>query len=333
MAAAREMRPRRATSHASNTDVNVYARRLIFAGGMGRRALYAGAFSQMSRFVGLVFILSAAMVAHAATEARDAYVPIAGRAAGAGGRRFDTTVWITNVSAGHASVTLSFLRAGQSNPTPFTYTQRLRPAEIRRIVLPQYLVGSAGVGALRVRSTADVLTTAHLYSVVEGESEARAVGASVDAVPAENAIGSNETTLVQGVATPGARYKLYAVETTGHPLYFVVTLIDGQGTKLGQKRYFIGAREARTFDIPNEFPNAIDKGVALRVHGMNGGGKIIACGVAVAAESQDSTAFAMSVPLKPRHRMPPAEMAAYAIAALAVAVAAVSARRRPASVS
>ena len=275
--------------------------------------------------------MTAAAASFAATAARDAYVPIAGRAMGAGGRKFDTTVWVTNVSDEHASVTLSFLRAAQPNPTPFTYTQRLAPSEVRRIPLPEYLVGSTGVGALRIRSTADVLATAHLYSFVQGESEARAVGASVDAVPAEFAIGSGETTLVQGVATPGTRYKLYAVETTSHPLYFTITLIDGRGKKLGQKRYFIGAREARTFDIPGEFSNAHASAVALRVHGVNGGGKIIVCGVAVAVESQDSTAFAMSVPLQPRHRMPAAEVAAYGIAALVVGIAALRVRRRPAN--
>lgn len=263
-----------------------------------------------------------AAASFAATAARDAYVPVAGRATGAGGRTFDTAVWITNVSEEHATVTLSFLRAAQPNPAPFTYTQRLAPSEIRRIDLPQYLVGDAGTGALRVQSTAAVLTTAHLFSVVAGEAEGRAVGASVDAVASEHAIGSNETTLVPGLATRASRYKLYAVETTSHPLYFTVTVIDGKGRKHGQKRYFIGAREARTFDIQSEFGDAANDAVALRVHGVNGGGKIIVCGVAVAAESQDSTAFAMSVPRVPRHRMPAAEIAAYAIAALAVGVAA-----------
>lgn len=276
----------------------------------------------MIRRIALALTLSASTAALAATAARDAYIPIAGRAVGAGGRTFDTTVWITNVSEKPASVTLSFLRAAQPNLAPFTYTQRLAPSEIRRIVLPNYLLGTAGVGALRVRSSGDVLATAHVFSIGAGESETKAVGASIDAVPAEHAIGSNEVTMVQGIATPGTRFKLYVVETSAHPLYFTVTLIDGRGRALGQKRYFIGAREARTFDIQAEFPKAPPSAVALRVAGVNGSGKVIACGVAVATESQDSTAFAMAIPSTLRHRMPGAEIAAYAIGAVALAIAA-----------
>lgn len=264
--------------------------------------------------------------APAVLAAHDTYIPVAGRALGAGGRSFDTIVWLTNVSDDAATVTLYFLRTGQANGAPFTYTQRLAPSEIRRIVLPDYLLGTAGVGALRVRSTADVLATAHIFSIAAGDPESRAVGATIDAVPAENAIGSNEVTMVSGLAAPGARYKLYAVETSAHPLYFSATLIDGQGQPHGQKRYFIGAREARTFDIQAEFPNAPASAVVLRIRGVNGSGKIIVCGISVATESQDSTAFAMSVPRTPRHGMPAAEIAAYVVGALGLAIAAVRGR-------
>ena len=263
---------------------------------------------QVMRFFPFLLLLASSAIA-----ATDAYIPIAGRATGAGGRRFDTTVWITNVSDEHAVVTLSFLRAAQANPTPFTYTQRLAPAEVRRIALPDYLIGTAGVGALRVYSPREVLATAHLFSIGAGENEAHAVGASIDAVSAANAIGTNETTLVTGVATPGVRYKLYAVETTSHPLYFTITSINERGEKLTQKRYFIGAREARSFDVPAT-------GVALRIHGVNGSGKIIVCGVAVANESQDSTVFSMSVPSSPRHRLPLSELAAYLLIAILLGV-------------
>jgi hypothetical protein len=268
----------------------------------------------------IVFFIAANAIAAAAS--RDAYIPIAGRATGAGGRTFDTTVRITNPSDERVFVTLEFLRSQRANPRPFTYTQGLAPHEIRRIALPDYLVGSTGVGALRVRATGKVLTTASVFSVVAGEGEERAVGASLDAVAAEDAIGIGETTVVTGVDTAGARFKLYTVETTAHPLYFTATLIDGKGDALRQKRYFIDSREARTFDVGNEFGDAVAKAVAVRLHGVNGSGRMIACGIAVATESQDSTVFGMSIAPEGHDRMPIGEVVAYLVAALAVAFAA-----------
>jgi hypothetical protein len=269
-----------------------------------------------------VLFIATPLVAAVAT--RDAYVPIAGRASGAGGRGFFTSVWVTNVADEPASVTLSFLHSARANPSPFTYTQRLAPGELRKIELPDYLLaGGAGIGALRVQSTRDVLTEAHVYSVVAGEAQSRAVGAAIAAIPAQYAIGSNESTFVQGVATPGTRYKLYVVETVGHPLYFTLTLADARGRTIAEKRCFVSGREQRAYDVQAAFPNRA--GAMLKIRGFNGSGKIVATGVAVSTESQDSTAFSMLLPSQSRHRMPAGELLAY----VAIAVAAVASALRP----
>ena len=259
----------------------------------------------------------AAVELSAATASRDAFVPVAGRSTGAGGRGFYTTVWVTNVAEEHATVTLSFLGASQPNPKPLTYTQRLAPGEVRQLALPEHLLhGTSGIGALRVESTADVIASAHVYSLLAGESEARATGATFEAIPARSAFGSGESTVVPGVATPGARFKLYVVETTGHPLYFTLARLDARGRVLSRQRHYVGIREARAYDL------ASDGAVAVRIEGMNGSGKLVAAGVALPAESQDATVFTMSVPLAPRHRLPMGEMAAYALIALALVGAA-----------
>jgi hypothetical protein len=277
----------------------------------------------MLRSLPLLLALILGTPLFASFASRDAYVPIAGRSAGAGGREFFTDVVVMNVSDEPASVTLAFLRGQQANPTPMTFTQRLAPHESRTLALPPYLLGGDNaLGALRITSTRDVIATAHVYGRGAGESDARNVGASLDAMPAAYAIGSGESAIVQGIATRGARAKLYLVETVGHPLSFRVDVLDGSGKTLVEKRFFINSREQRTFDVAGELAND-PLAAALRLHGVAGSGKILGAVGAVNVESLDTTIFAMGLPARPRHRMPLTELTAYAILTFALLAAAV----------
>ncbi|HEX7151067.1 MAG TPA: hypothetical protein VF618_06230 [Thermoanaerobaculia bacterium] len=238
--------------------------------------------------------------------ARDLYVPVAGRITAADGREFLTTVSLTNPAIEATGVTISFLKAGQPNPAPRQQKLRLDGNESREIALEEQFLG-----ALRIEADRDVLAEARVYS--------RANGAGFNAIPAAFAIGTGESAIVQGAAAE--RYRIYAVETVGHPLYVTATLLDEDGRGVAQKRIFLGPREQRTFELAELFPQK--RGSAIRLTGFNGSGKIIATGAQVATESRDTTPFEMSFPTAPRHRVKKTEAAAYAAVALAIVIAAV----------
>lgn len=270
-----------------------------------------------------VLIASPLFAAFAAT---DSFVTVAGRSTGAGGRQFETMLWLTNTTGESTDVTISFLRGEQPNPTPHAFSLRLGPHELRAMRVGSEIIGTPeGLGALHVTSTKDVAAEVRVLSLVAGDAS-RTHATTQRAIPSQFAIGSGETTSVQGVSPSAGRAKFYVVETTGLPLYFTATLRDHSGRGLGQKRWLINGREQRAWDVPSEFPNLPAGGARLEIHGVNGSGKIIAAVVVTIPESQDVTTFEMSLPAQPRHRLGVAEIAAYAIAALALIAAAVSSR-------
>jgi hypothetical protein len=269
----------------------------------------------------LLITLTLSLPAFAGYTARDLYIPIAGRVVGHDGSQFLTTLSLTNPSSDPATVTVSFLRAAVANPAPRSLTLQLAPSESRNLELDAQLLGNDTVGALRIQGTRGVLAQANVYSRMAGETSARNIGAMFNALPATAAIGTGESATVQGLAGDGFRYRLYVVETVGHPLYFTATLLDAHGSAVAQKRFFVSPREQRTFELTAEFPNV--HAASLRLTGFNGSGKIVATGAQVRPESHETTPFEMSFPAAPRHRLQMTEALAYVTVALAVIVAAV----------
>ncbi|HEX9985885.1 MAG TPA: hypothetical protein VGF69_21675 [Thermoanaerobaculia bacterium] len=269
----------------------------------------------------LLITLTLSLPAFAGYTAPDLYIPIAGRVAGHDGRQFLTTVSLTNPSGEPVTVTISFLRTAVANPAPRSLALQLAPNESRNVELDAQLLGTDTVGALRIQATGDVLAQANVYSRMAGETAARNVGATFNALPASAAIGTGESAIVQGLAGEGFRYRLYVVETVGHPLYFTATLLDVNGRTVAQKRFFVSPREQRTFEFTAEFPNV--RAASLRLTGFNGSGKIVATGAQVTLESRETTPFEMSFPAAPRHRLQMTETLAYVAVGLSIVVAAV----------
>jgi hypothetical protein len=116
----------------------------------------------------------------------DLVLPAVGQVNGLGGSHFYTTVWITNPSASEAAdVQISFLRPGQANPNPQTYTETIA-AGVTKVYenATESLFGAAGVlGAARVRSTKTVLVSSRIYNQNDGQTVAQSQGLFSSGVP------------------------------------------------------------------------------------------------------------------------------------------------------
>jgi hypothetical protein len=287
-----------------------------------------------SRLVPAFFLLSAVCCllsasAHAAYSSKDLFIPIFGHTVGGDGRRYDTAFTLTNPSSRVANVKLSFLAAGQPNPNPYTIGIRLLAKETRRYdpVGADLLGAPAAFGALRIESDIPLLAHARLFSTMPGEPVSRSIASSFNAIPQQFSVGTGESALLQGIdQSADFRYKIYVVETTGHPLTFALSLLDANGRVVATTHEYVSSHEERSWDIADEFRGARGA-VLLRVNGMNGDGRVIAAGVQIATGSQDGTAYEMSFVTTPRWRLPAGEVAAYIIAGAALIVAIIFGRR------
>jgi hypothetical protein len=268
----------------------------------------------------------------AAYTDKELFVPIAGRGRQADGRVFATTLWVTNTGNSPTRVTLQFLHAAQTNPSPHGIEFDLA-AGASRVFDPvgTDILGSDNItGALRIHADQPLLAAARATSRMESEPLTRVVATTFNAIPARFAIGNGQSAIAHGlILGPNAaeRYKLYVVETAGHPLSYSIDIVDMNGLTVGRKSFYIDAREQRGMDIGDEFPGLRADHAIARVSGVNGTGRILFTGAQIARESQDGNAYEMSYTNEPRVRMPAAEVAAYVAVACAVIVAALVYRR------
>lgn len=273
----------------------------------------------------VVAILAAPVLA--SYPARDLYVPIAGRGVGANGRFFYSTLSVTNFAHQENRVRVEFLLSAQPNPRPRAIEFVLQGDETRVFdpLGTDLLGGTTALGALHISAQRRVIASCRTYTRVEGEPIGRAVGARFGSIPSRYAVGNGEWTVLQGVsivAPPQSSYRVYVVETEGHPLSYSIELIDAAGKSIAQKPFFIGAHEQRSIEIPAEFPSiTLPVGLA-RIRGINGNGRIIAAGAEVMAESRDTIPHEMSFGSEPASRMPLAETVTYVVVGLAVIAAA-----------
>lgn len=264
----------------------------------------------------------------AAYASRDVVLPVAGRATGADGRLFLTALWITNPSERDAvRATLTFRPAAEKLPLHAS-TLTLKPGETLVIdPIDAAILGVAdALGSLRIEATHDVLATARVYSRMPGESGARSLATSFNAMPVQFAIGSNESTTLQGIAPADGRYKIYIAEVAGAPLDVTLTLVDGRGAALAAKQMYIDTDRQVTTDVADLFPQFTSGTATLHIAGMNGSGRVVVAGSQIARESQDSTPFEMGFTTTPRNRLGVWEALTY-IAVAAAAVVALVVRR------
>lgn len=242
---------------------------------------------------------------------RELWLPVAGRATSGSGRTFRTELTITNPSERPADVTLSFFPSARPHQPPRTFELSVPASSLIVHDLGVDLVApETPTGGLRIESNAPVLVSARVH--------AGAAAGVFRALPPRAAIGTGQSTTLRGTSGPD-RYRLYAVETKGHPLYFSVRLFDGAGRPRSSRRLYLSGLEQRSWEFTEPF-------TTMRIEGINGSGRIVAAGSVVDAATGGVSAFEMEVPGKPRHRLGTGEIAAYAAVAGMLIFAAVRKR-------
>lgn len=253
-------------------------------------------------------LLSITTQSLAAGPAREVWLPIAGRAVGGDGRLFLTTVTLTNPGASIAAVTLSYFPSATPGQPPRTVLLRV-PARSRftHVLGPELVPPERAVGALRMTSDVPIEASGLVHS--------SSTGATFQAVPREMAIGSGEVTRLRAAAP----FRLYVVETQGHPLLFAVKLLDDSGQEVRTRRLYVSGLEQKVWNFDEGF-------ASMEIRAINGSGKIIAAGSSTT--SRELIAFAMELPLRPRHRLGWPEWTAYGFVAAALGVVAIKRRAR-----
>jgi hypothetical protein len=267
--------------------------------------------------------------AFAAYASRNLFIPIFGRGVGGDGRHYETAFTLTNTSSKPADVTLTFLEGGRPHPKPHGIVLRVDAGETRTFdpAAADVMGQAGGFGAMHIESKADVLAHARLYTYAPGDTNARSVASSFNAIPAQFAAGTGDTAMLQGVdEADGFRSKLYVVETAGQPLTFALSLLDAHGVVIDTQHDYLSGFEQNTYDLAELFRGAHGQSV-LRVKGVSGNGRVIIAGVRIATATQDGTAFEMSFVTAPRWRLPAGEVAAYVAAGAALIAAIVFGRR------
>jgi hypothetical protein len=275
------------------------------------------------RIVFLFLLFAAAHPLVAAYADRDLLIPVVGRATGAGGRLFLTTLWITNVDDHPASLTFSYLESGHANPSPRHTTATLAPRETRVFdpLGPPILTSINSIGALRIEANANIVSSARIYGYLPAEGSASNVSMALTGIPTRLGIGNGQSAVLHGDSSIDARYKLYVVETAGAALSVAVSIEDLHGQTRAEKRIFLDRFEHMSADTRDLFPSVKLDQAVIRVRGVNGEGRIIAAGTQTVTGSQDGCAYEMSFAPEPRTRIRAPEAAVYVAIALAVVTA------------
>ena len=255
----------------------------------------------LGRTLFAVVVLFSAAVAEGGFPSTETFLPAVGRVAGQGGAQFYTTVWATNLTAAAVSFEFDFLKQGQANTSPASFSDTLSPGETRMYedVVESKLGLADGLGAARVTSSGEILLAERIYNQEPGDDLGRTEGLFFAGVPKSFSISPGQSASIQGVnqgSTENFRYNFALVETGGGSPTVNVQLFDGAGTLLGQKAY-----ELQPYEQIQPGVNDLDAGVAttnarITATVTGGTGSVLIAGAQVANESQDGTGFEMSFP-------------------------------------
>src|SRR5215212_7114767 len=178
-------------------------------------------------------------VAQAGFGGTDLILPAVGRVDGNGGSHFYTTIWVTNPSTTEpASFQMSFLRSGQSNPSPATFDDSLAPGatQVYENAAETLFHAVNVLGAARIRSTKPLLVSSRIYNQNDGATVAASQGLYSAGIPADFGVRQGQSGVLQGVRVSGDfRYNLFFVETAGESITLALTLLDAGGLPLGSR--------------------------------------------------------------------------------------------------
>ncbi|HEV7241138.1 MAG TPA: hypothetical protein VGQ36_18030 [Thermoanaerobaculia bacterium] len=252
----------------------------------------------MLRVAVLALSVVTAVQVFAGFTGTDLIVPAAGRVEGAGGANFFTTIWITNSSDESAGVALTFLPSGAPEAEHLHETSVAPHSTAVFENVGEELFGMKGtLGAVRVRSTKDVLVSARIYSRDLEGSEGNSRGLSMSAIPTNLGIGNGESADLQGVRqNADYRYNAFVVETTGKPVSAAIFIKTPDGVTVASIPVQLRGWEQRILSMSAVMApgQTINDGTA-HIDVTGGEGKLVAVGSLVANGSTDASAFEMSL--------------------------------------
>ena len=247
--------------------------------------------------------------ASSALAGQDLVVPVAGRWRGT-----ESTLTITNVANARASVEVTFVPASAVNVAGTPHVFELAPSQTADIDVGRVILeNAASVGALLLRTAGAIDAR-----VSVSDTSAPGAGPGVfPAIAANDAIGTGESTFIDVPALGDSGLRLFVVETRGFPLYFSVRVVSSDTDPKSARRYYISGRRQSTHALDVDLAFDRSQPFRLELHGINGSGRIVAA-AAVVWPDKSIAALAMSRRGGLRHHMPPYEILAYALVAMAV---------------
>jgi hypothetical protein len=241
-------------------------------------------------------VLFVASSLFAAIPGTDLIVPGVGRVTGVGGTEFYTTLYVTNISPSSASFDIEFLPPSSTN-APQPLSGNLQPGETKVYEnVAEVSFGVKGVvGALRVHASAPLLVSARNYNLYPGQSEANSEGSYLSAIPANIAVGSGDSAMLQGARlTSDYRYNLFFVEVAGRPIDLQVSVLGTDTRVIATRTISLAPFEPRSIALASLISGPLGDGT-INVTPGAGGGRAIAAASRIANITEDAIGFEMKL--------------------------------------
>jgi hypothetical protein len=261
-------------------------------------ALPLGDSSGLRLAIGLIALAFASPL-FAGFPSTETFLPAVGRVPGQNGAQFYTTVWATNLTGSTVNFTFDFLKQGQANNSPASFSDTLTPGQTKvyENVVETKLGLQNSLGAARVTSSGEILVAERIYNQAPGDDVGKTEGLFFAGVPKAFSISLGESASIQGLNQGGSenfRYNFALVETGGGSPTVNVQLFDGNATLLGQKAYILQPYEQLQPGVADIFPGVATTNARITATVTGGSGSVLLAGAQLANESQDSSGFEMS---------------------------------------
>jgi len=223
----------------------------------------------------------------------DLILPAVGRASGAGGSEFFTSVWVTNPGESSADITIQLLGSGASGVGLFT--DHIAPGATK--VYENFAQSLFGLHDLmsgaRVRSTSKVLVSARVYNRTANDADTQ--GFVLSGVPPGFGLAKGESSVLQGVRqTKDYRYNIFLIETTGKPITFDLSIVDLDGAIKATRTMTLQGFDQQLLPVSTLLPGGNLAEATVKLHATDGDGRVIAAGSLIANGSQDGSSFEMA---------------------------------------
>ena len=229
----------------------------------------------------------------------ETYLPAVGRVSGQGGAQFYTTIWATNLSGVAVSFRFDFLKQGQANPSPASFSDSLAPGQTKvyENVVESRLGLSGQLGAARITASGEILVSERIYNLAPGDDLGKSEGLFFAGVPKSFSISLGQSASIQGINQGGSenfRYNFALVETGGGNPTVNVQLFDAGGTLQGQRAYALQPYEQIQPNVTDLLSTVSTINARITATVTGGSGSVLIAGAQLANLSQDSSGFEMS---------------------------------------